>query len=463
MSESLPSPGNVAAHGSGRSVLQMIRRHLHPLAGASDDPDGLMEMIGDANLVFLGGATHGTREFHRQRARITRRLITRMGFNAVVVEAGWPDACRANRFVRVESGTMSGADALSGFKRFPSWMWRNTEVFDFLRWLGKHNESVWPDKHQAGFYGMDLFSLHQSMNEVIAYLDRTDPKEAAKARNLFSCTDRFGRDPQNYGLLAGAGVSDHCRAAVIRHLTRLRTKEAARLANEARSAADADFTAGQNARIVENTESFYRKMFRSYASSWNLREEHMMEMLAGLIAHLESTNGRAKIAVWAHNSHVGDARATGMSWHGETSLGQLARERFPGQCRLIGFTTYAGTVTAASGWRTPAECKPVEPALEGSYEKLFHLTGTPGFWLDLRPGSPAGEALAKPRLERAIGIVYQQVGGHRSPYFEASLSGQFDAVIHLDITHAVEPLERTAARPVTAVVKTHPAKWHAVA
>ncbi len=460
MSESLPSPGNATAHGSARSVIQEIRRHLHPLTGASDDPDGLMEMIGDAKLVFLGGASHGSREFHRQRARITRRLITSKGFNAVVVEAGWPDAFRANRFVRGESAAM---DALSGFKRFPSWMWRNAEVLDFLGWLGNHNESAWPEKHQVGFYGMDLFSLHQSMNEVIACLDRTDPTEAAKARDLFSCTDRFGRDPQNYGLLAGAGVSDNCRAAVIRHLTYLRTKEAARLANDALAAADADFTAGQNARILDSAESYYRKMFRSYASSWNLREEHMMEMLADLMAHLESTNGRAKIVVWAHNSHVGDARATGMSWHGETSLGQLAREAFPGQCRLIGFTTYAGTVAAAPGWRMPAECKPLERALDGSYEKLFHLTGTPGFWLDLRPGSPAAEALARPRLERAIGIVHQPERGHPRPYFEASLSGQFDAVIHHDITHAVEPLERIAARPVTGITENLPAAWRAVA
>lgn len=442
---------------SSKTLLQQIRRHLHPLTGSSGDLDGLMEMIGDADIVFLGESSHGTHEFYQQRARITRRLIVEKGFNAVAAEADWPDAYRVNRFVRGESADIDSVDALSGFERFPSWMWRNADVLDFVGWLKDHNENVWSMEHQVGFYGLDLYSLHKSMNEVIAYLERTDPKEAAKARILYGCIDRFGRDPQNYGLLAGAGVSDNCRAEVIQQLTDLRAKEVEYLSRNGRAAADEFFFAEQNARLVKNAESYYRKMFRSYVSSWNLRDEHMMELLVELIAHLQSVNGSAKVVVWAHNSHIGDARSTEMSWRGELNIGQLAREAFPGKCRLIGFTTYAGTVTAASGWRLPAERKQVRPGLEGSYEKLFHQAGVPDFWLDLTTGDPAAEALRKPKLERAIGVVYQPDSERHSHYFEASLAGQFDAVIHHDLTRAVEPLERTAVWTANEAPETFPA------
>jgi erythromycin esterase-like protein len=229
------------------------------------------------------------------------------------------------------------------------------------------------------------------------------------------------------------------------------------LSKNGRAAADEFFFSEQNARLVKNAESYYRKMFRSYVSSWNLRDEHMMEMLVELVAHLQSVNGSAKVVVWAHNSHVGDARSTEMSWRGELNIGQLAREAFPDQCRLIGFTTYAGTVTAASGWRLPAERKQVRPGLEGSYEKLFHQVGVPNFLLDLTKDDPAVEALKKPRLERAIGVVYQPDSERHSHYFEACITGQFDAVLHYDLTRAVEPLERTAAWAANEAPETFPA------
>jgi erythromycin esterase-like protein/predicted phosphoribosyltransferase len=455
-------PGNgfivekASAFVSSKNVLQKIRRHLHPLSGATGDYDGLLEMIGDASIVFLGESSHGSHEFYRQRAQITKRLILEKGFNAVAAEADWPDAYRVNRYVRGEPGDLDSVDALSGFERFPSWMWRNADVLDFVGWLRDHNENVYSMEHQVGFYGLDLYSLHKSMNEVIAYLERTDPAEAAKARILYGCIDRFGRDPQNYGLLAGAGVSDTCRAEVIQQLVDLRAKEVEYLSKNGRAAADEYFFAEQNARLVKNAESYYRKMFRSYVSSWNLRDEHMMEMLVELIAHLQSANGSSKVVVWAHNSHIGDARATEMSWRGELNIGQLAREAFPGQCRLIGFTTYAGTVTAASGWRLPAERKQVRAGLEGSYEKLFHQVGIPNFWLDLTKEDPAVEALEKPRLERAIGVVYLLESERLSHYFEACIADQFDAVLHYDLTRAVEPLERSAEWEISDVPETFP-------
>ena len=442
---------------SSRSVLETIRRHARPVTADPADLDGLLELIGDAGVVLLGEASHGTHEFYRLRAEITKRLITEQGFTAVAAEADWPDAYLVNRFVRGEQAGLDAVDALAGFERFPSWMWRNADVLDFIGWLKDHNERVYAPECQVGFYGLDLYSLHKSMNEVIAYLEKRDPAEAAKARILYGCIDRYGRDPQNYGLLAGAGVSDNCRAEVIQQLGDLRAKEVEYLSRNGRAVADEYFFAEQNALLVRNAEQYYRKMFRSYVSSWNLRDEHMMEMLVKLVAHLQTMNGNAKVVVWAHNSHIGDARATEMAWRGELNIGQLAREAFGGQCRLIGFTTYTGTVTAASGWHAPAERKQVIPGMEGSYEKLFHQAGLPAFWLDLTAGSPAAEALLKPRLERAIGVVYQPETERRSHYFESSLARQFDAVIHCDLTRAVEPLERGPQWALDEAPETFPA------
>lgn len=431
---------------AGGNVLRLLRRHALPITGSFRDHDGLMDIIGDASVVLLGSASHGTHEFYRQRARITKRLITEKGFNAVAAEADWADAYRVNRFVRREGGDLDSVDALSGFDRFPSWMWRNADVLDFVGWLRDHNESVWSMERQVGFYGLDLYSLHKSMNEVIACLERKDPADAAKAQVLYGCIDRFGRDPQNYGLLAGSGVSDVCRAEVIRHLAELRAREVALLVENGPPVADESFFFEQNSRLERNAERYYRDMFRSYVSSWNQRDEQMMELLVSLIAHLQSTSGTAKVIVWAHNSHVGDARATEMAWHGELNMGQLAREAFGDQCRLIGFTTYAGSVTAASGWCRPAERKQVRPGLDGGIEKLFHQVGVPNFMLDLtKPGELADE-LAKARLQRAVGIVYLTESERQSHYFEACLSGQFDAVLHHDLTRAVEPLERNSSR-----------------
>ena len=445
------------ASGATAIALQNIRHHVVPLTGAADDHDELLKMIGDASVVLLGESSHGTHEFYRQRASITRRLIEEKGFNAIAAEADWPDAYRVNRYVRGESDDLESVDALAGFERFPSWMWRNADVLDFIGWLKDHNENVYAVENQVGFYGLDLYSLHKSMHEVIHYLEHTDAKEAAKAKTLYGCLDRFGRDPQNYGLLAGSGVKDTCRAEVIQQLVDLRAKEIEYLSKNGRTAADEYFFAEQNARLVRNAESYYRKIFRSDAASWNLRDEHMMEMLVELIAHLQSANGSAKVVVWAHNSHIGDARATEMSSRGELNLGQLAREVFHDQCRLIGFTTYTGSVTAADGWHLPAERKQVLPGLDGSVEKLFHQVGVADFLLDLTKHNSAVDALQQPLLERAIGVVYQPDSERQSHYFETRLANQFDAVLHYDITRAVEPLARDDDWGVDEAPETFPA------
>jgi erythromycin esterase-like protein len=268
--------------------------------------------------------------------------------------------------------------------------------------------------------------------------------------------DRYGKDPQNYGMMVGVGMADSCRTEVIQQLSDLRAKEAAYLARNGQAAADEFFFAEQNARLVKNAEQYYQKMFRSDVSSWNHRDEHMMETLVELVAHLQSHHGSAKVVVWAHNSHLGDARATAMGRRGELNIGQLVRQAFPYQSRLIGFTTFAGTVTAASGWHLPAERKTVRPGMDGSYEHLFHQVGAPDFWLDLTRDNPAVEVLKEPRLERAIGVVYRPDTERRSHYFEASLSDQFDAVIHFDLTRAVEPLERNAEWAAGELPETYP-------
>jgi erythromycin esterase-like protein/predicted phosphoribosyltransferase len=442
--------------GGTGEVLQQLRLAAHPLTGEDDDYDDLLKMIGDSSIVLLGEATHGTHEFYHHRARITKRLIEEKGFGAVAAEADWPDAYQVNRFVRGEGFFADAAEALSGFERFPSWMWRNEDVLDFVEWLREHNEQAYQIDQQVGFYGLDLYSLHESIDEVIGYLDRKDPAGAENARKLYSCIDRYGRDPQNYGLMVSAGMGESCRNEVIEQLAHLRAKEIEYLAAEGHSAADEFFFAEQNARVVKNAEQYYRQMFVSDVSSWNQRDEHMMETLVKLLAHLQTHHHSAKVVVWAHNSHIGDARATEMARRGEWNLGQLVRQSFPTQSKLIGFTTSNGTVTAASGWHLPPEQKEVKAALEGSYEHLFHQVDIPNFWLDLTRESPAQRSMMEPRLERAIGVVYLPESERRSHYFSATLPKQFDAVLHFDQTRATEPLERSASWEKDEAPETYP-------
>jgi erythromycin esterase-like protein/predicted phosphoribosyltransferase len=450
-------PAKTMFSGADGELITAIHGQSRPLTGAHHDYDEFIDMIGPAFIVLLGEGTHGTHEFYQQRAQITKRLIEEKGFNAVAVEADWPDAYRVNRFVRGEGRDENATDALGGFQRFPSWMWRNTDVLEFVDWLKDHNDGINSASGKVGFYGLDLYSLHKSMDEVIRYLERVDPGEARRAKIRYSCMDRYGPDPQNYGLLVSSGVSDGCRTEIARQLQSLHEKEVEYLSRDGPAAAEELFFAQQNARLVKNAEVYYRKMFRPDVSSWNLRDEHMMEMLVEVIAHCNNHHGLAKVVVWAHNSHLGDARATDRARHGELNLGQLVREAFPHRSRSIGFTTYAGTVTASSGWHLPAKNQKVRSALPGSYELLFHQAGIPAFWLDLTKDSPASRALKHPRLERAIGVVYAPHTERQSHYFMARMTDQFDAVIHFDQTRAVEPLELGAEWTRSEAPETFPA------
>lgn len=421
-----------------------IRVVARPIAGATTDYDELLDFIGDARFVLLGEASHGTHEFYRERALITRRLIRDKGFTAVAVEADWPDAYRVNRYVRGEGDAAASLGALSGFRRFPAWMWRNTDVLEFIEWLRSHNDGLPASAPKTGFYGLDLYSLHSSADAVIRYLEKVDPEAARHARYRYSCFEHFGEDTQAYGYAATFGMSASCESEVVNQLIELQRRAAEYANRDGLVAADEFFFAEQNARLVKNAEEYYRSMFQGSVSSWNLRDRHMAETLELLVDHLSRHYGTAKIVVWEHNSHLGDARATEMGQRGELNVGQLVRERHEHDSRLIAFSTYTGTVTAASDWGGPAERKRVRPALSESYEALFHEVGLPQFLLLLQERGRVRDELEDPRLERAIGVIYRPETERLSHYFQARIPDQFDVVLHFDETTAVEPLERTS-------------------
>ncbi|HEY3349777.1 MAG TPA: erythromycin esterase family protein [Thermoanaerobaculia bacterium] len=425
-------------------IRSLLTAAAHPLYGGSSELDPLLDTIGGARFVLLGGASHGTHEFYRVRAEITKRLVCEEGFRGVAVEADWPDAARVNRWVRALPGDEEAVDALGGFRRFPGWMWRNADVLDFVGWLRGRNDAIAEDRDKAGFYGLDLYSLHASMEAVVAYLERVDPDAARRAASRYACFDRFGGDAQGYGASTMFGQAVACEDEVIQQLIDLHIEGGRYLAREGRAAEDAFFSAEQNARLAKNAERYYRAMFGSQVLSWNLRERHMSETLDALDDHLSRDGEPAKIVVWAHNSHLGDARATEMGDHGEQSLGQLVRARRGADAVLVGFTTDSGTVTAASAWDGPAQRMRLTPAVEDAWEALFREVPYPRFHLDLHRDRALGEALSERRLERAIGVIYRPETERRSHYFLARLPEQFDAILHFDHTRAVEPLERTS-------------------
>ena len=438
------------------NLIEALREGMHPLLGEREDYERLMDLVGDARFVLLGEASHGTHEFYRERAEITKRLIEEKGFSAVAVEADWPDAYRVNRYVRRLSDDVNAIEALGDFRRFPTWMWRNVEVVRFTEWLRQHNDADGARGREVGFYGLDLYSLRTSMDAVLQYLDKIDPESVRRARARYACFDQFGEEPQNYGFLTGFGLAESCEQEVINELIELQQRAVEYARRDGRIAEDEYFDALQNALLVKNAETYYRAMFLEDVSSWNLRDRHMVETLAALVAHLERQRGTAKIVVWAHNSHLGDARATDMSRRGELNVGQLVRERYGSDAMLVGATTYHGTVTAASNWGALAERKYVRPALPGSYELAFHDTEVARFMLVLHERDTVTESLREPRLERAIGVIYRPDTERISHYFNARLADQFDAVLHFDETQALEPLEYGAEWKTGEAPETFP-------
>ena len=399
----------------------------------------LLERIGDARVVLIGEASHGTSEFYRLRAAITQRLIEDKGFTVVAAEADWPDAARIDHYVRHRDATPSEWTA---FARFPTWMWRNVEVRDFVDWLHEHNKSL-DMAERTGFYGLDLYSLYNSARAVIDYLDDVDPDLAAVARWRYGCLSPWEADPAAYGHAALTGAYRDCEKPVAEMLAELYRKRQ----DYAHKDGSRFLDAAQNAALVASAERYYRIMYYGSRASWNLRDRHMFETLNRVMAaHGEGT----KAVVWAHNSHIGDAAATEMSARGEFNIGQLCREAFGEDSRRIGFGTDRGTVAAASNWDAPMEIKQVRPAHAQSYERLFHLTEQSGLILPLSGNQNLeliGE-LAQPRLERAIGVIYRPETEIASHYFEAELPRQFDEYIWVDESTAIAPLTTTELRGV---------------
>lgn len=436
--------------------LGLLRRKARPLRKTQSDYDELLELAGNRRFVLIGEASHGTHEFYDHRARITQRLIREKGFHAVAVEADWPDAYRVNTYVRHAGSDRNANEALSDFERFPIWMWRNTVVRDFIEWLRKQNQGQPQGSPQAGFYGLDLYSLNASIRAVLVYLDKVDPEGARRARFRYSCFDHYSEDTQGYGYATSFGLTQSCEDEVVAQLTELQRRAVEYAQRDGRVAADEFFYAEQNARLVRNAEQYYRSMFKGRVSSWNLRDKHMTDTLDALAAHLDSQLGRSKIVVWEHNSHLGDARATENADRGEWNVGQLVRERHGDDVLLVGFTTNTGTVTAASDWDGPHERKRIRSGLPESYEALFRNVQIPDFLLLPATDPELAKALRQPRLERAIGVIYRPESERQSHYFYARLADQFDAVIHLDETSALEPLDIESGKTHTEIPETYP-------
>lgn len=421
---------------STRRAIDAIGRRARPLPGDDSDLDPVVAMAAGRDLVLLGEASHGTHEFYAMRAAISRRLIVEQGFDAVAVEGDWPDVHRLDRHVRGLGNDADAWAALGDFDRFPRWMWRNREMLAFVDWLAAWNRERAPSAH-TGLHGLDLYSLHRSARQVIDHLDRVDPVAARTARERYGCLDHRS-EAQGYGRDVALGVREACREEVVAQLTDLLRRRSEALAGDAD--ADEQFHAEMNARLVRDAEAYYRGMFSPGVITWNLRDRHMADTLHHLRQHLGRQLCRpARILVWAHNSHLGDARASEMSRHGEINLGQLVRETARERCLLVGFTTDTGTVTAARNWDAPAEQRRVRPAIEGSAEHLLARTGMGRLFLPLAEDPP--EPLCRSLLERAIGVVYRPETERRSHYFHSVLAERFDCLFHLDETRALEPLD----------------------
>src|SRR3954449_3837941 len=429
------------------NVAGMIADTAEPLPGSDDPAFGAMfDRYGEARVVLLGEASHGTSEFYRARAAISQRLIERYGFNIVAVEADWPDAATIDRYVRHRPPREG---EMRAFERFPTWMWRNVEVDRFIRWMRQHNEGR--DYHQrAGFFGLDLYNLSASMRAVIDFLDTQDPELSRLAHHRYGCLEPWADNPAAYGRHSLTEGYARCEVGVLRMLKDLLQKDVDCFAEQCDEWLDAQ----ANARLVKNAEAYYRVMYYGSAESWNLRDTHMFDTLNMI---LDAKGPGSKAIVWAHNSHIGNAAFTDMGRaRDELNIGQLAKEKWDARARLIGMGTHSGTVAAADDWDEPMKVKRVRPSLPESHERMSHDSGIERFMLDLRPGQGEPrliDELAAPRLERFIGVIYRPETERWSHYSECSLPEQFDAYVWFDRTHAVTPLP---ARELGGADDTYP-------
>jgi erythromycin esterase-like protein len=440
-----------------KALVQEIRSAAIPLSGKIEDYTSLLEESGKARFVLIGEATHGTDDFYRIRAELTKQLILHHGFAAIAAESDWPDSYRINRYVRGAEDIHNAQSALAEFVRFPSWMWRNEVMVEFVDWLRQHNARISSPSARIGFYGLDLYSLQASIQAVIQYLEKIDPPAAERARLYYGCFDHLAEEPQQYGYASSIGLTEPCEQDVVQQLINLRRRSYDYIKRDGFVMEEEYFCAEQNAKVVVGAEEYYRTMFKGRVSSWNLRDRHMAETLQALAAHLSDWRSEeAKVVVWAHNSHIGDARATEMGEKGEWNIGQLMRDYYGKAAYLIGFSTYSGIVTAASNWDGEAERKIVRPGMKESYEGLFHDVGMPDFLLFPRANATLAEHLNLSRLQRAIGVIYVPETERWSHYFFSKLPEQFDAMIHIDTTKALKPLEPKGLWHKGEVFETYP-------
>jgi erythromycin esterase-like protein len=415
------------------SALAAVKAAAKPL-NTPTDLQPLIDMIGDAKVVLIGEASHGTHEFYQMRAQISRFLIEQKGFNGIAVEADWHSASSINDYVRGAGDANTPEAALQNFDRFPSWMWRNTDVRDFIRWLRDYNEQIEPEEIRIGFYGLDVYGMFGSIADVIEGLETIDPEAAERARDRYRCFQGFDENPQVYGYVAASDQERSCHLPATEQLMELVENPPHTPLEELALSLE------QNARVVLNSEAVYRAMFEGQVSTWNLRDEHMAETVDALMTHLERQSGTAKLIIWAHNSHVGNAQATSMGARGEFNIGQLMRERYGDDAVLVGFSTYGGSVMAAHDWGEDPVVMRINPGMPGSYEALFHQVDMSAFLLMLRDDEITATQLQDARLQRAIGVIYRPQTERFSHYFEVMLPDQFDAIMHIDQTTPVEPL-----------------------
>jgi protein-L-isoaspartate(D-aspartate) O-methyltransferase len=419
-------------------IVRLIAQAAQPFDQINNASlDELLTRIGDMRIVLLGESTHGTSEFYQMRGRITQELISKKGFNNIAIEADWPDVEQLNRFIR---HLPHGLIEKKAFKRFPSWMWKNEEFHSLVRWLRSYHSKLNRPETPVNIYGLDLYNSYQSINTILSYLSQKDPKLAKIAQKQYECLLSWGEDLSHYGLAAASGLMKECEDEVISILIELLERYAAeKILDE-----ENFFPVFQNAVSVVNAEEYYRSLYQSSASAWNIRDQHMFETLETI---LMLQGEAAKIVVWAHNSHVGNAAATEMSKYRKFSLGQLCKEKYGEQVYLIGFGTHKGTVAATTSWNGALEIKEVKASHPESVERLFHDTGIPSFFLPLQ--REVKEALMTELLYRAIGVIYLPENERRSHYFHTILPRQFDEYVWFDHTHAIAPISVTSL-PQTA-------------
>ena len=419
---------------SSVNAVAAVREAAIPLRGVPADYDSLVAAAAGPTRVLLGESTHGTHEYYRERARITQRLIGERGFNAIAIEADWSPTYRVNLYVRGFGNDRSAEQALKGYKRFPKWMWRNREFRDFVEQLRAHNLTL-PRAQRIGIYGADVYDMFDAADAVVEYLVAVDKLGASRARSHYRCFAGYNREEHRYGAAAQArsAVCAEEAAAVLAEVKRLRAPVSA-------EAIEAHFAATRAAASVSASESYFRTI-HSKADAWNLRDQKMAENVDAIATHAERLTGReGRVAVWSHNSHTGDARATIAAHKGQLNLGQLMKQRHGNKAMLVGFLTHSGTVQAAPAWGQRNLEFTLTPAIANSDADLFHRTGLDSFLLLLRGNPKLAASLSMPMLQRAVGVVYAPHAELQSHYGPAQLSAQFDAVVYIGRTRALRPL-----------------------